>query len=63
MQYGFAFAGLILFCYLTAKKKYSIPFKKELYIPKHDLANVMILNPGIIVFAVLTLAQFVLSIL
>jgi len=63
MQYGFAIAGIVLFCYLTVKKKYTISFKREFYIPRNEVFNVTLLNPGVILFAVFTVAQFVLSIL
>ena len=63
LQYGFAFAGLGLFLYFIIKRRYSIPFAKEVFLPRCDLIKVTLANPGAIIFAVLTLAQFALSIL
>ena len=63
LQYGFAIAGVILLCCFLFKRKYKIPFAKEMYIPHRELINLTLINPGMIAFLAVTVLQFVLSVL
>ena len=62
LEYGFAIVGIILFIQFIVKKKYEIPFAKEIHIPRYDVARISFLNPGVIIFLILTIVQFILSI-
>ena len=63
LQYGCAIAGIALFCHFVFAKKYKVSFAKELTIPRYEVAHVTLANPGVIIFIVFTISQFVISIL
>ncbi len=63
LQYGFAVAGLIIFVYCTAKRLYSVPDECEIRIPGRSFLRTTFLNFGVILFLILSLGQFLLSVL
>jgi hypothetical protein len=62
IQYAMIIAGTVLFVKAIKKKRFRIKSTYEYQIPKERAASVAILNPGTILFLVLTIATFVINI-
>ena len=63
LQYTLAIAGIIVFWIATSRKAYSISQSCDIYIPTKDLARVVVLNAGSILFLVYHIAECISSIL
>ncbi len=63
LQYGFAFAGVGIFVYSTAKKLYSVKNTPRIRIPGDDILDVTIGNAGAIIFLIICAGQFLISII